>query len=50
METMTELIQRASELDVPNPSLFMLLPPKRRMPELKKAIAEAEKAAQSKDE
>lgn len=50
METMTELIQRASELGVPNPSLFMLLPPKRRVPEIKKAISKAEKAARSKDE
>ena len=49
-DTMTELIIRAHELGIPNPSMYWLLPPDKRVKKLKEAIAEAEKAAQSKDE
>ena len=47
--SMEELIVRAKSLEIPNPTLFWLLPAKKRKRELEKAIMQAERSASSEE-
>ncbi len=45
MTEMEKLVQRATELGIPNPELYYLLPVKKREDLLKRDIEKAEKSA-----